>query len=91
MSLQPMIKPILDFTVQSVDVPQETTHGSRVFVALVHYAYDGTTFDAHIHFDWQEGELQVATQGQRMGVPMQQILGSLLAKINGGAHVPQTH
>jgi hypothetical protein len=81
----------LDFVVQGVNVPDATTTDGRVFVAVVNYEYRGAMFDATIHFDWQQGELQVATQGQRMGIPMQQILGSLLAKINGGAHVAQTH
>jgi hypothetical protein len=91
MSLQPMIRPLLDFTVQGVSTPAETTDDGRVFVAIVHYEHHGNSFDAHIHFAYERGELQVATQGQRVGVPMQQILGSLLAKINGGAHVAQTH
>jgi hypothetical protein len=91
MSLQPMIKPLMDFNIQGVSVPDATTDQERVFVATVHYEHRGNTFEANIHFAFKEGELHLATQGQRIGLPMMQLLGSLLAKINGGAHVAQVH
>jgi len=92
MGLQPLITPLMDFNVEGVSVPDATTEADRVFVGVVQYQHRGNTFDATLRFAFKEGALQLCTQGQCLSVPVAQLLGSLLAKIHGGAdHGSQVH
>jgi hypothetical protein len=92
MSLQPLITPLMDFSVVGVSVPEAAMQNDRVFIALIQYEHRGNTFDATLQFAIEGGALHLCTQGQGVSLPIGQLLGSLLAKINGGApHGAQTH
>lgn len=92
MSLQPIVKPLLDFTVKDIKVPAPgpNEHG-RMYVALVDYEWRGQTYQAHYEYHAATCSLLISTQGETIEFPTSQLLGNLLARISIGGHHAQAH